>query len=167
VTLTLAVGLSSLSVAMEGAYGLLSRTFGRPAWLAHAALSVPPWVWFLRSLRHIPRTRRRVSPALGWAGLAGEAAGLALVAAGFLRLGPAAVVNGDLFGLIDRNRPYRPVFGVVKDPIYTGYAAWLAGWGLRTGRISLLPLAVQMFVMLTLEARIEDWAAGRRPTIAW
>lgn len=159
--LTLAVALNSLSVAVEGGSGALSRAFGPRAWTVHAALVVPAWVWFLLSISRVPPARRRIPPGLALVGLVSEGAGLALVARGFRRLGPAAAVNGDLFGLVER-KPVDPVWGVLKDPVYTGYAAWLAGWALRTGRLSLVPVAAQMFVLLTLEARVEDWAASRR-----
>jgi protein-S-isoprenylcysteine O-methyltransferase Ste14 len=157
--LTLAVAVNSLSVAVEGGTGALSRTFGRGAWLVHAGLVVPPWAWFLRSLARLPPSRRRVPPALVAAGLMSEGMGLALVALGFRRLGLAAAVNGDLFGLL-RPKPVRPLWGVVRDPIYTGYSALLAGWALRTGRPRLLPVAAEMLALLTLESRIEDWAAS-------
>jgi protein-S-isoprenylcysteine O-methyltransferase Ste14 len=160
-TLTLAVAVNSLSVAIQGRSGALTRAFGQSGWLVHAAIVLPAWAWFLLSVSAAPQSRHRVPAALALAGLVGEGAGLALVAPGFRRLGPAAAVNGDLFGLVQRKR-VTPVWGVVKDPIYTGYAAWLAGWALRTGRLQLLPVAAQMLALLTLEARIEDWAARRR-----
>ncbi|HZV49012.1 MAG TPA: methyltransferase [Candidatus Dormibacteraeota bacterium] len=156
--LALAVVVNSASVATEGWCGAWTRVFGHRAWLVHALLILPPWVWFLRSLARVP-PRRSASPAPAAAGLIGEAGGLGLVVVGFRRLGLAAAVNGDLFGLMPRKPDPRPVLGVIRDPVYTGYTAWLAGWALRTGRLRLLPVAAEMLVLLTLEARIEDWAA--------
>lgn len=158
-SLALAVAVNCASVAAEGRCRALSSMFGRSAWLAHAGLVVPPWARFLWSLRRVPG--RHVPRAVVGAGLLGEAAGMALVAMGFHRLGPAAAVNGDVFGLVPRTSGPAPVLGRVRDPIYTGYSVWLAGWALRTGRLLLLPVAAQMMVLLTLEARIEDWAGTR------
>lgn len=159
--LALAVTVNSLSVAAEGRRGALSHVFGRRAWLVHAALVIPAWASFLRSLPRVPQSACRRRPAHVCAGLIGEALGLGLVAAGFRRLGLAAAVNGDVFGLMPRQPDAGPLLGVVRDPIYTGYSAWLAGWALRTGRFRLLPVAAEMLVLLFLEARIEDWAAAK------
>jgi protein-S-isoprenylcysteine O-methyltransferase Ste14 len=158
--LILAVAINSLSVAVQGRTGTLGRMFGRRAWLAHTIIIVPGWAWFMVSLVRSPRTRPRVPPGTVATGLAMEAGGLALVVAGFRRLGPAVLVNGDLFGVSPRRVEARPV-PLVSDPIYTGYAAWMAGWALRTGRPRLLPVAGLMLLLLRLEARIEDRAARR------
>lgn len=155
--LALAVAVNSASVAVQGRTGLLTRAFGSAGLPVHAAAIVPAWAWFVRSVSRVPRTGP-VPPALVAVGLLTEAVGLALVVAGFRRLGPAAAVNGDVFGRVER-RPARPLWGAVRDPIYTGYSTWLAGWAVRTGRPQLLPLAALMFALLTLEGRIEDWAA--------
>jgi protein-S-isoprenylcysteine O-methyltransferase Ste14 len=159
--LAAAVAVNTAAVAAEGRWRLLDRRFGRRAWVAHTALVLPAWAAFLRSLPQAPRTWPRPARAARVTGVAAECGGALLVALGFWRLGPAAAVNGDLFGLVPR-RPLGPLWGVVPDPIYTGYALWLAGWALRTGRPRLLPVAAEMLALLTVEARVEDRAAAWR-----
>ncbi len=159
--LLLAVTVNSAAVAVQGRHRLLSRGFGRRAWLVHAGLILPGWLglaWALASARPAPR------PGPGWRALGWglEAAGLTLVGLGFRALGLGAAVNADLFRTGPRP-PVRARAGAVpgvRDPIYLGYAALLAGRSLRRGAPGLL-VALEALLLLTVEARIEDWAAAR------
>lgn len=158
--LALAVALNSASAAIEGRWHLATRTLGRHAWIAHAGAVVPAWAHFLEALLRSPRSTHPRTRAAAVLGPVLESAGIGLTTVGFRRLGVAAAVNGDLFGLVER-RPVRPAWGWLRDPIYVGYSLWLAGWAVRTGRPQLLPVAAEMLIVLLAEARIEDWAASR------
>jgi protein-S-isoprenylcysteine O-methyltransferase Ste14 len=154
-TLALAVGVNTASVALQGTLRPLERAFGRGAVVAHAALIVTGWICFLRSLRRVPRHLEPVPRGTSVAGIIAELIGIRLLWSGFRRLGLRALVNADLFGLGRRTR--------IRDPIYAGYALWLAGFAARSGRPGLLPVAGEMLVLLWVEARVEDWARHQNP----
>lgn len=159
-SLLVAVAVNTASVALEGEWRWLTRTFGRRAWVVHSALIFLPWAWCLVALRRI-RPGPPMPAPLPAAGAFTEVVSYALVLFGFGTVGPAAAVNGDIFGLQRRNRKRGRLLGRIRDPIYLGYAGILAGQAFRRGRPSLLLIAVEALLLLKAEARVEDWAAGR------
>lgn len=158
--LLVAVGVNTASVALEGEWRWLTRAFGRRAWIVHSAMIIPPWAWFVVALGGI-RPGPTPPPLARAAGVVAEMLGYALVLIGFGTIGAAAAVNGDLFGLVPPTRKNGWRVRWIRDPIYLGYAGILAGRALRRGSPSLHFIAVEALTLLTAEARVEDWAAGR------
>lgn len=153
--LAFASAANTLSVAAQGWWKLYTRLFGSRDWVVHAAVIVPGWVAFLASVRSI-RPGQRGSQL----GFLVEVFGAGLVGLGFRELGPAAAINGDLFGLGSLKRPPGGIFRVLDNPIYTGYALLLFGRALRLGSARLAITAVESLLLLNaIEARVENRAS--------
>ena len=85
-----------------------------------------------------------------------------LAVLGFVELGPAAAINGDLFGIGARLTPPGGIHRVIDNPIYTGYALLLGGRALRLGSVRLAVVAAESLLLLNLvEAVVERRAHAR------
>jgi protein-S-isoprenylcysteine O-methyltransferase Ste14 len=158
------VAVNTTDVATEQHLRLFTRAFGRRALLAHAALILPPWILFLRSLGGLPAGQLKTGEvaARRWGGLL-TAAGIALSVTGFKELGLGGLVNQDQFAAAPR-RSTSGIYRVFRDPIYVGYTLAMAGWAIRRRSLAGLALALEMLLLLTqVEARIEARPLSRRP----
>ncbi len=158
------MAVNTTGVAAEQRRRLFTRAFGRWALLAHAALILPPWILFLRSLGGIPAGQLKIGErtARRWGALL-TAAGIALSVAGFKELGLGGLVNLDQFTAAPR-RSTPGIYRVFRDPIYVGFSLAMAGWAIRRRSLAGLALALEMLLLLTqVEARIEARAPRRRP----
>ena len=126
--LLIAAATNTSSLAAQSWWDLHTRLFGRRAGLAHAVIILPAWAGFLVSVRSVRPGRRR------WPlGLLMEGMGAILVHLGFLELGPASAINGDLFGFGNRRARPGGIYRVMENPIYSGYGLLLLGRALRIG----------------------------------
>ena len=156
--LAIAAFANTLSVAAEGWLALHTRLFGRRAWLAHTVVILPGWLCFLASLQSIRPGERR------WPmGRLVEGIGAVMVGLGFLELGPAGAVNGDLFGLGSWRQQAGGIYQRLHNPIYSGYALLLLGRALRLGSVRLGLVAAESLLLLNVvEARVESHARARK-----
>lgn len=162
--LAFSVGVNTADVAAEQRWRLFTRVFGRGARLAHAALILPPWILFLRSLGSLPARQLKIGErtARRW-GAPLTAAGIGLSVAGFKELGPGALVNQDQFAAAPR-RSTSGIYGLFRHPIYVGYSLAMAGWAVRRRSVSGLALALEMYALLLLvQAPVEARALSPRP----
>ena len=124
----------------------------------------PARIWFLVEEQLMERGDE--NPARGlltlWGGTL-SIAGTWLVAAGFRKVGPGALVNADVFSDSPRQWQTDGVYGYVADPIYLGYGLKMAGRALRRRSPQILVVAAWLSTLLfAVEAPVERWA-HRRP----
>ena len=145
------------SLAAQAWWNLHTRLFGRRAWLAHAVIILPAWAGFVVSVRSVRPGRRR------WPlGRPIEGMGAILVGLGFLELGPASAINGDLFGFGNPRAQPGGIYRVMENPIYSGYGLLLFGRALRIGRVRLAIVAAESLLLLNaIEAGVERRARAR------
>ncbi|MFN2466327.1 MAG: methyltransferase [Candidatus Dormibacteria bacterium] len=161
---TVAVSVNALSVSAEARWRSWRRVCGKYALAGHAAVITPGWVWFLLEEQRLDRGQDR--PPQGMQNFAGGVLvlfGAILVAAGFRKLGPGALVNADVFGDSAGEWHTGGFYAHVPDPIYIGYGLGVAGRAVRQNSPGMLLVAAWLSaLLLAIEAPVERWAHKRR-----
>lgn len=158
------MGANAVSVLAQARWRFWGRVCGDQALACHAAAIAPAWIWFLVEEQLMERgDQNRPRGLLTLLGVTLSIVGTWLVAAGFRKVGPGALVNADVFSDSPRQWQTDGVYGYIADPIYLGYGLNLAGRALRRRSPQILVVAAWLSaLLLAVEAPIERWA-HRKP----
>jgi protein-S-isoprenylcysteine O-methyltransferase Ste14 len=156
-TLAVAVGVNTASVALQARCGLFTSRFGRRGLEAHLAVTLPGWLAFLALLPRAGAPTEWPLPAQSKPlGRPLQVASGLLWLAAFRQLGPVRTANGYFFGRGPRARASGGVYRHLSNPMYAAYVLALVGTAFRTANAAYLPLAAEAAMLFSIEARIEN-----------